>query len=120
MQRVLAPVRPGDVVLADSKTSYMVPVLTGGHVVAWRHPVYWISDLPERREAQDRFFTAAPDAERLKVIGRYRVRWILLNRQEVMLGRAEEQRLVGLGCAVADRGPLVLVDLQSSCAPAGP
>ena len=120
VQRVLAPVRPGDVVLADSKTSYMVPVLTGGHVVAWRHPVYWIPDLSERREAQDRFFTAAPDAERRKVIGRYRVRWILLNRQEVTLGRAEEQRLVGLGCVVADRGPLVLVDLQSSCAPVGP
>jgi len=119
VQRVLAPVRPGEVVLADSKTSYMVPVLTGGHVVAWRHPVYWVPDVAERREAQDRFFTTVTDAERRAVIGRYRVRWILLNRQEVTLGAAEQQRLVGLGCVVADRGPLVLVDMQSSCGPAG-
>ena len=116
---MLAPVRPGEVVLADSRTSYMVPVLTGGHVVAWRHPVYWVPDLAERRDAQDRFFTPVTDADRRKVIGRYQVRWLLLNRQEVMLGAAEERRLAGLGCVVADRGPLVLVDLQSSCATAG-
>jgi hypothetical protein len=119
VQRMLAPVRPGEVVLADSRTSYMVPVLTGGHVVAWRHPVYWVPDLAERRDAQDRFFTPVTDADRRKVIGRYQVRWLLLNRQEVMLGAAEERRLAGLGCVVADRGPLVLVDLQSSCATAG-
>ena len=115
-QRVLAPVRAGDVVLADSRTSYLVPVLTGGHVVAWRHPVYWIPDLAERRGAQDRFFTPVTDAERWKVIRRYQVRWILLNRMEVGLDPAEQHRLVGLGCVVADRGPLVLVNLQSSCA----
>jgi hypothetical protein len=118
-QRVLAPVRSGDVVLADSKTSYMVPVLTGGHVVAWRHPVYWVPDLAERRDAQDRFFTAVTDADRRTIIERYQVRWLLLNRQEVTLGAAEEQRLARLGCVVADRGPLVLVDLQSSCSTAG-
>jgi len=116
VQRVLAPVRAGEVVLADSRTSYMVPVLTGGHVVAWRHPVYWIPDLAERRGAQDRFFTPVTDAERWKVIRRYQVRWILLNRMEVGLDPAEQHRLVELGCVVTDRGPLVLVDLRSSCA----
>jgi hypothetical protein len=120
VQRVLTPVRYGDVVLADSRTSYMVPVLTGGHVVGWRHPVYWVPDLAERREAQDRFFTRVTDAERRKVIARYSVRWVLLNRDEVMLGPAEERRLVGLGCVAADRGQLVLLDLRSSCVSAGP
>ena len=112
---VLAPVRPGEVVLADSRTSYMVPALSGGRVVAWRHPIYWVPDHAERREAQARFFAGATDAERRSVIARYHVRWILLDRREVPLSPAEEGRLLGLGCVVTDRQSLVLVDLSSSC-----
>jgi alpha-1,6-mannosyltransferase len=112
---ILQPVRPGEVVLADSRTSYMVPVLTGGYVVAWRHPVYWIPDHAERRAAQDRFFAPATDAERRAVIARYQVRWILLNRREVHLTAEEETRLMALGCTVAERGPLVLLDSRRSC-----
>jgi len=115
---ILTPVRPGEVVLADSRTSYMVPVLTGGRVVAWRHPVYWVPDHAERRQAQERFFAAATDAERRAVIARYQVRWILLNRREVSLSPEDERRLLALGCVVAERRWLVLVDLVgSSCPP---
>lgn len=116
---ILTPVRPGEVVLADSRTSYMVPVLTGGRVVAWRHPVYWVPDHAERREAQDRFFAAATDAERRAVIARYQVRWILLNRREVLLSREEEARLLALGCIVAERNSLVLLDPSRSCSASG-
>ena len=116
---ILKPVHPGEVVLADSRTSYMVPVLTGGYVVAWRHPVYWIPDHAERRAAQDGFFATATDAERRAVIARYRVRWILLNRREVHLRPEEETRLMALGCTVAERGPLVLLDPQRSCPASG-
>jgi alpha-1,6-mannosyltransferase len=112
---LLAPVRPGDVVLADSRTSYLIPVLTGGRVVAWRHPVYWVPDHAERRESQDRFFAAATDAERRAVIIRYAVRWVVLNRREVHLGPAEEARLMSVGCVVAERGPLLLLDIGSAC-----
>jgi hypothetical protein len=112
---ILPPVSPGDVVLADSRTSYLVPVLTGGRVVAWRHPVYWVPDHAERRQAQDHFFTPATDPERRAVIARYHVRWILLNRREVQLLPEEEQRLLALGCVVAQRDALVLVDLAATC-----
>jgi hypothetical protein len=112
---VLRPVHAGEVVLADSRTSYMVPVLTGGHVVAWRHPVYWVPDHAERRAAQDRFFGPAPDAERRAVIDRYRIRWILLNRLEVHLSPQEDARLLALGCVVEARGPLVLLDPRRQC-----
>jgi hypothetical protein len=115
VESVLTPVRPGDVVMADSRTSYLVPVLTGGRVVAWRHPVYWVPDHAERREAQDRFFTTATDAERRAVIARYRVRWVLLNRREVRLGLEEEARLMTLGCIVAERRSLVLLELGPAC-----
>lgn len=116
VERILAPVRPDEVVLADSRTSYMVPVLTGGRVVAWRHPVYWIPDHTERRQAQQRFFAAAADNERRAMIARYHVRWILLDRREVRLSPEEERRLLALGCVVADRGSLVLLDLAAVCA----
>jgi hypothetical protein len=112
---ILAPVHPGEVVLADSRTSYLVPVLTGGRVVAWRHPVYWVPDHAARREAQDRFFGVVSDAERAAVIARYHVRWILLNRREVRLGPEEERRLFALGCVVAERSSLVLLDLTRPC-----
>jgi hypothetical protein len=116
---ILTPVRPGEVVLADSRTSYMVPVLTGGRVVAWRHPVYWVPDHAERREAQERFFASATDAERRAVIARYRVRWVLLNRDEVRLSPAAEEGLLSLGCLVAERGSLVLLDLRRMCSASG-
>ncbi len=112
---ILTPIRPGDVVLADSRTSYMVPVLTGGRVVAWRHPVYWVPDHAERQQAQARFFRAASDDERRAMIARYRVRWILLNRQEVRLGPEEEEHLLAVGCVVAERKSLVLLDVGGAC-----
>ena len=117
---ILGPVRPGDVVLADSYTSYPVPVLTGGRVVAWRHPVYWVPDHAQRREAQDRFFGAATDDERRAVIARYHVRWVLVNRQAVHLEPREEERLRDLGCVVAERDSLALVAPGRPCPPPQP
>ena len=117
LQAFLRPVGPGDVVLADSYTSYPVPVLTGGRVVAWRHPVYWVPDHAERREAQDRFFGAATDDERRAVIARYRVRWILVDRREARLAADEEEHLRSLGCVVADRDSLLLVKAGAPCSP---
>lgn len=112
---ILAPVHPGDVVLADSRTSYLVPALSGGRVVAWRHPVYWVPDHAERRKAEDQFFAGATDDERRAVITRYQVRWILLDRREVPLNPEEERRLLSLGCVVADRGALVLIEVADRC-----
>jgi hypothetical protein len=109
---ILAPVRAGDVVLADSPTSYPVPALTGGRVVAWRHPIYWVPDHAERRAAQDRFFSEASTRDRQETLQRYRVRWILLNRAQAKLSASEEAALRSLGCVTGERKALVLVDLE--------
>jgi hypothetical protein len=114
---ILAPIRPGEVVLADSRTSYLVPVFTGGRVVAWRHPVYWVPDHADRRQAQTRFFGEAGDDERRAMIARYHVRWILLNRREVQLSPEENRRLLDLGCVVADRDSLVLLEPGTATCP---
>lgn len=115
LQAFLKPVRPGDVVAADSYTSYPVPVLTGGRVLAWRHPVYWVPDHAERRDAQDRFFGGATDDERRAVIARYHVRWILVDRREARPAADDEERLRSLGCVVADRDSLLLVKAGAPC-----
>ena len=120
LQAFLDPVRAGDVVLADSYTSYPVPVLTEGRVVAWRHPVYWVPDHAERREAQDRFFGAATDEERRAVIARYHVRWVLVDRREARLAADDEERFRSLGCVVADRDSLLLVKVGAPCSPQRP
>ena len=116
---MLAPVRPGEVVLTDSRTSYLVPALTGGRVLAWRHPIYWVPDHSQRRETQDRFFASATDSERRAVIARYRVSWVLLNRSEAELSPAAEDGLLATGCIVAERGALVLLDPRRSCSASG-
>ena len=110
IEKILAPVAPADVVLTDSRTSYVVPALTGGHVIGWRHPIYWVPDQTERRQALERFFAAAED-ERRALIARYHVKWILLDRRQVALTPNEEGRLVALGSLVAQRESLVLLTM---------
>ena len=114
LRAVLTPVRSGEVVLADSPTSYPVPALTGGRVVAWRHPVYWVPDQRDRRAAQDRFFTPIADAERRAILRRYQVQWILLNRQATELRGDQEAALLGLGCVVGRRDDLVLIGVSGA------
>jgi hypothetical protein len=114
VRAVLAPVRPGEVVLADSPTSYPVPALTGGRVVAWRHPVYWVPDQRERRAAQDRFFTPIAAPERRAILHRYQVQWILVNRQATELRGDEEAALLALGCVVGQRDDLVLIGVSGA------
>jgi hypothetical protein len=113
IEKILAPVAPEDVVLTDSRTSYVVPALTGGHVIGWRHPLYWIPDHTERRQALERFFAAADD-DRRALIARYHVKWILLDRRQVALTPTEEQRLLALG-SVAPRESLVLLAVAFQC-----
>jgi hypothetical protein len=112
VRAVLAPVRSGEVVLADSPTSYPVPALTGARVVAWRHPVYWVPDQQARRAAQDRFFTPLSEQERREILQRYRVQWILLNRRATELRGDQEAALLALGCVVGQRQSLVLIGVS--------
>jgi alpha-1,6-mannosyltransferase len=119
---ILAPVRPGEVVLTNSLTGYYVPAVTGARVVAWRHPIYWIPDHEERRAAQKRFFGETSLPDRQETLERYGVRWILLNRAQAGLSAADETGLLSLGCVAGERDSLVLVDVdrRRRCDPAAP
>ena len=122
VRAILAPVQAGEVVLADSPTSYPVPGVTGGRVVAWRHPIYWVPDHAARRAAQERFFTAVSNADRRETLRRYDVRWLLLNSRQTRLDGEAGANLLALGCVVDQREWLVLIDVRAGapCAGAGP
>jgi hypothetical protein len=80
---LLAPVGQKDVVLSDPRTSWPVPS-SRGRIVFAVHPEWFASDEPAREEDVQRFFAAdASEAERVEVLERREVRWILLNREEL-------------------------------------
>ena len=71
-----------DVILANIFTSWVVPTF-GGKVVATYHPLSFVPDLPERTENVLRFFSfGLSQKERLHIIEKYNVRFLLLNKQE--------------------------------------
>ena len=71
-----------DVVLSDLLTSWTVPAL-GGKVVAWQHPLAFVPDDEQRRRDVQRFLgDAATRGDRLAVIRKYRVAFLLLNKSE--------------------------------------
>ena len=72
----------GDVILANIFTSWVVPTF-GGKIVATYHPLSFVPDLPERTENVVRFFSfGLSQKERLHIIEKYHVRFLLLNKQE--------------------------------------
>ena len=103
-------------VLADSFTSFIVPAFAG-RIVASIHPLYWVADHTERRRALERFFAGASDYERRAMIARYHARWILIDSRRVRLAPEEQERLVALGCVVAERESFRLLDLTARCLP---
>ncbi|MDX1502957.1 MAG: hypothetical protein R3325_11400 [Thermoanaerobaculia bacterium] len=73
-------VEPGQVVLADLDTSFKVPAFCEGKVVASPHPLAFVDDAAQRREAVRHFF--APDAtraERRAIVRSYGVDLLLLD-----------------------------------------
>jgi alpha-1,6-mannosyltransferase len=86
-----------DVVLTDLETCWYVPSFSG-KVVAFGMRLPFAPDHDERRAAVARFFErgVAP-AERLEIIGRYEVAYVLLTKSELADWRAllAELRLIG-------------------------
>jgi hypothetical protein len=76
----------GDVVLTDLVFDGPIPAMDG-RVVAWKHPVYWVPDLEERREDNARFFARSTSPEeRAKIIKRWNVHYIFIEKGRHMAG----------------------------------
>jgi hypothetical protein len=79
--RLLAPIAPRDVVLADLSTAWPVPSF-GGRIVAPVHKEYFVNGQDKRAADVRAFFAEATGQERAEILDRYHVRWILLNLSE--------------------------------------
>ena len=68
----------GKVVMSEPVINIYIPAL-GGKVVATYYPVYWVSDIKERRQANESFFSTEISSEtRLEILKKYKVDYILL------------------------------------------
>ena len=93
------------VVLADLDTSWK-QMSFGGKAVAAIHPVHWIDDGIERREAVTEFFAEDTDQSRRRdIVVKYCVNYILLHAER---GK-DNMPYYDFGQAVADNDTFILL-----------
>ena len=111
LARLLAPVGDRDVVVADPKTSWMVPALAG-RVVASSHPLYWVPDHEARRAALETFFTAGTSEDRRRaILAQTGARWLVID--DAGVPPDERDRLLALGAVRAAEAPYTLVEISA-------
>jgi len=107
---LLGPVGRRDVVLSDPVTSWPIPS-SAGRIVYAIHPEWFVADESRRKADVDAFFTAGTTtARRIEILGRWSVKWIVLNRERV----ADDvfKMLYCEHAVVASDGDLVLMDAR--------
>jgi len=102
-----------DVVLSDIETGRDVPTF-GGKVVAVPHPLAFVPDHEIRKKDVRYFFSdvAFHDA-RLEIIKRYKVDFLLLNKDRVPKWETVMHSFQPLGSVVFSNDEFVLIDLHS-------
>lgn len=74
-------VKRDDVVLTDLGTALYVPTFNG-KVIANRYPLYWVSDIQDRKDDVRRFFsTGTSDSIRERIIDRYKPHYIVIDHR---------------------------------------
>ena len=77
-------VRPGDLVLSDFETSWLVPTF-GGKVIAGLHAQAFVSDEEKRAMDLNRFFDPKSNEEdRQLIVESYRPTFLLLDKQQTL------------------------------------
>jgi alpha-1,6-mannosyltransferase len=106
-----------EVVLSDLESSYAVPAF-GGKVVSHVGNLTFVSDAAERHRAVERFFDdSATTRERMEIIQRYDVRWLLLDRRHANASRLAQSYALRTSPAFVDEH-WVLIELSPSDAAA--
>jgi hypothetical protein len=104
--------RQYDVVLSDMNTSWIVPTF-GGKVVATANPLAFVSDHETRKKDVELFFSdAALHSDRLEIIKRYEVDFLLLNKDQVATWRTIMHSFQPLGSVVFSDDRFLLIQLH--------
>ena len=79
---LLQTVGDRDVVLSDLESSWMIPS-EHGRIVAAVHYELFVPDQPQRTNDLATFFATQSEAERARIIKKYDVKWIVLDRDKL-------------------------------------
>lgn len=109
--RILAGVGDREVVLSDPETSWPVPS-SAGRIVFANHLEFFTKGQKQRRADVEKFFApGTPDADRLAILKRYDVRWILLSRN--LLPPSVHDALMRPEAVVRGEQGLTLIDAKA-------
>jgi hypothetical protein len=109
--RLLSGVGTNDVVLSDVLTSWPVPS-SSGKIVAALHYELFVTDQAGRSADVARFFSPSESqADRIAILDKYAVRWILLNRGVLDAGAFDQ--LLDPSAVVSREKDFYLMDAQA-------
>ena len=104
---LLEPIGSNEVVLSDLITSWPIPS-SGGRIVAALHLEFYSPDQEQRRQDVKNFFSPDDSINRLEIIERYNVRWIVLNKSR--LGKDLFEALLDSEAVVRENRDWVLME----------
>ena len=103
--------KPGEVVLAQSRTGWPVPSF-GGRIVSALHYEFFTPDQKQRTQDVNQFFLPnQTPATRIDILERYHVAWLLINKDN--LSDTQLHELLIPGTVVNEVGPYVLIDANA-------
>ncbi|MDT7603274.1 MAG: hypothetical protein QOF61_1271 [Acidobacteriota bacterium] len=106
-----------EVVLSDLQTSWMVPTF-GGKIVAMLHAAAFVPDQGVRRSDVDHFFSAeATPEDRQRIIEKYGVRYLLLNKSSQANWQELQREFAPTGRLAFENDKFVLISLRPQSEP---
>lgn len=104
-------VAPDDIILSDANSNWIIPSFNG-KVISSLHPIYWINDINERRNAVDSFFVKEnSDSIRQFIIHKYHPKYLLIDYSKVNLKYSTFQWLKNIGQTVFKENQLELIKI---------
>jgi hypothetical protein len=101
-----------EVVLSDMVNNTMVPTF-GGKVVAVSHILPYVPDIQERIDNVNRFFhTQLPLIERLAIVEKYDVSYLLLDKGKILNWKEFLQPFATLGVKVFENEQFILISIS--------
>jgi hypothetical protein len=99
-------------ILSDPKSNWFIPSFNG-KVISSKHPLYWVSDINERRSAVHSFFTrGSSNVLREGIIQKYQPDYILINHSEIDFNVSTQKWLNSLGETTYKSDQLELIEIR--------
>jgi hypothetical protein len=105
-------IKPNNIILSDSDSNWFIPSYNG-KIIASDHPLYWVNDYKERRDAINSFFMKEEkDSSRLLTLIKYQPTYILINYNNVDITSSTYQWLQTIGETIYIKNKLELIKIR--------